>query len=498
MSVDKFKDQCGVFGIYDSRPERERRDGTGTGKRKIDVAQTTYLGLYALQHRGEESAGIAVSDGSKVLCHRGMGLVSQVFDDQTLDSMKGHIAIGHTRYSTAGGSTLANAQPILVNYKNGQLAMAHNGNLVNSEALHRELENTGSIFQTTTDTEIFFHLLARSSERTLEEGLRASLGAVRGAYSLVTLTKNKLIGIRDHLGFRPLCLGEIDGSYCLASETSAFDQIGAKFIREVEPGEMVVIDGRGIRSERAKSVNSRTAFCVFELIYFARPDSFIFGRSVSEVRKEMGRELAREFKKSNIKADLVTPVPDAAIFAALGFAEESGIPYQMAIFRNHYVGRTFIHPDSAMRSSMVRLKQIPLRSMLEGKRVVVVDDTIVRGTTSRQLVKAIRRCGAKEVHLAICAPPTIGPCFYGIDTPTKAELIASSHTVEEIRKYVRADTLNYLSMEGLMQAVRSSGNEFCAACFSGRYPIEFDRSYDKDAAEIRQLKLFEPENLFSG
>ena len=489
MSNDKIKDQCGVFGIYGPSPERRRGDGIKAGKRKINVAQATYLGIYALQHRGEESAGIAVSDGEQILCHRGMGLVSQAFDDSILDSLKGHIAIGHTRYSTAGESTLANAQPILVNYKNGQLAMAHNGNLINSESLHRELENTGSIFQTTTDTEIFFHLLARSQERTLEDALKVSLGAVKGAYSLVVLTEDKLIGLRDPLGFRPLCLGEVNGSYCLASETSAFDQIKAKFIREVDPGEMVVIDDEGIKSERIMPTDSRTAFCIFELIYFARPDSFIFGRNVSEVREEMGRELAREFQKLDLEADLVTPVPDAATFAALGFAEESGIPYQIAIFRNHYVGRTFIHPDSAWRTSMVRLKQIPLKSVLQGKRVVVVDDSIVRGTTTRQLVKAIRKSGAKEVHLTICAPPFIDPCFYGIDTPTKSELIASSHSVEEIRKYIGADTLNYLSMEGMMQAVESTGNEFCAACFSGQYPIEFDRDYGDP--DILQLKLFE-------
>ncbi|MGQ9630247.1 MAG: amidophosphoribosyltransferase [bacterium] len=465
---NEIREECGIFGVYDE-------SGFASG-----AAGMAYLGLYALQHRGEESAGIAVSNGHNLLCHRGMGLVNQVFTDRILQALSGHIAIGHVRYSTAGGIGVINAQPILVNYKNGQIAMAHNGNLTNSNTLRRKLEESGSIFQTDVDTEVFFHLLARRGEPTVEEALLASLEAVEGAYSLVVLTKDKLIGVRDPYGFRPLCLGKTRPShlsggqaYCLASETSAFDQIEAEFLRDVEPGEMVIVDSGGIRSKRIPASVERRSQCVFELLYFARPDSLVFGRKVYEVRKSIGRELAREFRARGAEADIAIPVPDSATFAAMGFAEESGIPYQVGIFRNHYVGRTFIHPDSTVRASMVRIKQIPIPGVLEGKRVVVVDDTIVRGTTTRELVKTIRKTGAKEIIMQIGAPPIKFPCFYGIDMPTKCELIASSHTIEEIRKYIMADALNYLSLDGLKRAVGGAGDDFCFSCFNGEYPVDF-------------------------
>jgi len=447
---DKFHDHCGVFAVY-GHPE---------------AAKLTYLGLYALQHRGQESAGIAVSDGEQLTLKKDMGHVDEVFPAEVIKDLPGQMAIGHTRYSTAGDTDLKNAQPLMVSCNKGQVALAHNGNLVNASSIRRELEGRGDIFQTTSDSEVILHFFARSRQSGIPEALAEALDKVVGAYSLVVLLKDCVMGIRDPRGFRPLSLGRLDGAYVLASETCAFDLINATYLRDVEPGEMVILDRRGVTSLRF-APPAQPAQCIFEHVYFSRPDSIVFGRSVQISREMLGRLLAREHP---VEADVIVPVPDSGVPAATGFAEESGIPMKIALIRNHYVGRTFIEPSQAIRDFGVKLKLNPVRSLLEGKRVVLVDDSIVRGTTSRKIVRIVREAGAREVHMRISCPPTVSPCFYGIDTPTKKELIAATHTVEEIRQYLGADTLGYLSLEGMRRAVGDTQGRFCLACYTSNYP----------------------------
>jgi amidophosphoribosyltransferase len=466
---DKYKDECGVFGIF-GHPE---------------AANLTYLGLYALQHRGQESAGIATSDGSTIRVSRAMGHVADAFDERALESLPGHIAIGHTRYSTAGESRLQNAQPILIDCAHGQIAIAHNGNLVNARELRDRLVRDGSIFQTSSDTEVILHLYARSREGSVEDALVESISQVNGAFSLVLLTKDRLIAARDPHGFRPLALGRLGDAYIVCSETCALDLIGATYVRDVEPGELLVISEGGVRSLRPFPP-AQLAHCVFEHVYFARPDSYVFGKSVNEVRTQLGRMLARE---SPVPADVVSPIPDSGVCAATGFAEESGLPMEMGLIRNHYVGRTFIQPQQAIRHFSVRIKLNPVRSVLEGRRVVLVDDSIVRGTTSRKIVRMVRAAGAKEVHLRISCPPTVSPCFYGVDTPSRSELIAANQTLDEIREYVEADSLAYLSLDGLMRAVGSGSSSYCSSCYTGVYPVAFPR--DEQAYLQLALKAVE-------
>jgi amidophosphoribosyltransferase len=450
LDVDKFHDHCGVFGVY-GHPE---------------AAKLVYLGLYALQHRGQESAGIASSDGENLVCQKGMGHVEEIFPREVMEKLPGRHAIGHTRYSTAGDTDLRNAQPLKVSCHKGQVALAHNGNLVNATAVRRELESRGDIFQTTSDTEVILHYFARSRQTGIPEAVAEALDKVVGAYSLVMMFKDAIYGIRDPRGFRPLSIGKLNDAYVLASETCAFDLIDAKYVRDVEPGEMVILDGRGLTSLRF-APPARTAQCIFEHVYFSRPDSVVFGRSVQRSREMLGRRLAQEHP---VEADIVVPVPDSGVPAATGFAEQSGIPFKIALIRNHYVGRTFIEPSQAIRDFGVKLKLNPVRSLLEGQRVVLVDDSIVRGTTSRKIVRIVREAGAREVHMRISCPPTVSPCFYGIDTPTRKELIAATHSVEQIREYLAADTLGYLSMEGLRAAVGDTEGHFCMACYSSEYP----------------------------
>lgn len=462
---DSFNEECAVFGIFD-HPE---------------AANMTYLGLYALQHRGQESAGIVASDGEELHLEVAMGLVADVFDADRLSRLPGRVAIGHTRYSTWGESQLKNAQPIAIDYALGSLALAHNGNLVNADRLRKELEGYGSIFRSTMDSEVIVHLIARSDRDQLVDRAIEAVERVRGAYSLVLMSTDELIGARDPYGFRPLCLGKLRDSYVLASESCALDLIEAEYIRDVEPGEVLHISKEGLKSYHPFP-KVQLAQCIFEFVYFARPDSIIFNRSVHEVRKALGHRLAKE---AYVGVDIVVPVPDSGVPAALGYAEESGIPFEMALIRNHYIGRTFIEPQQSIRHFGVKIKLNPIKRLLEGRRVVVIDDSIVRGTTSRKIIKMVRQAGAKEVHMRISSPPTTHPCFYGIDTPTRRELIASSHSVNEIRKYITADSLEYLSLEGLLSTVRPHENRYCAACFTGRYPVEFPW---KDTSQIELFK----------
>jgi amidophosphoribosyltransferase len=448
----ELNEKCGVFGIY-GHPE---------------AARLTYLGLYALQHRGQESAGIVTSDGHKMFASLGMGLVADIFNRETLDKLPGHIAIGHNRYSTTGMSFIKNAQPILIKYAKGQLAIGHNGNLTNTDQIRQRLENEGSIFQTTSDTEVILHLIAKANGVPLSTAILKSLKQVKGAYSLVMSTPDTLIAARDPYGVRPLCLGKLQDAYVVASETCALDLINATFLREIEPGELVIIDGKGLTSYKI-AARKKSAMCIFEFIYFSRPDSYVFGRNVHMIRREYGKQLARE---SHVKADLVIPVPDSANSAAVGYAEQAGIPFETGLIRNHYIGRTFIEPDQQIRDFGAKIKYNPVREVLKGKSVVVIDDSIVRGTTSRKLVKMLYEAGASKIHLRISSPPIIGPCFYGIDTPTKKELIASSHQVSEIEKYLGVDTLKYLSLEGLLKATKVASTKFCCACFTDDYPIK--------------------------
>jgi amidophosphoribosyltransferase len=508
---------CGVFGIYGHE----------------EAAKLTYLGLHALQHRGQESAGIASSDGRQLKVHRGMGHVIDVFSQRQLEELSGVHCIGHVRYSTSGASALRNAQPIAINYSRGSLALAHNGNLTNADDLKHDLEELGSIFQSSSDTEVIVHLVAKSRQNSVVDRVADALSQVKGAYSLVCLTEDSLIAVRDPLGIRPLCLGKLGESWVVASEPSSFELIDARFVRDIEPGEMVIIDGRGVTSARPFPEASRRT-CVFEFVYFARPDSTLDGVNVYEARKNLGRALALQHP---VEADVVIPVPDSGLPATMGYAERSGIPFEMGLVRSHYVGRTFIEPEQSIRHFGVRLKLSPVADTLRGKRVVVVDDSIVRGTTSRKIVKMLRDAGAAEVHMRIASPPTEWPCYYGVDTPTRAELIAATHTVEEINQYITSDTLAYLSIDHLVQAVldakkthdqvlldqsrRSSippaaagpseaangqlatsksgsfrlpvhgqplsPTAFCHACWSGDYPIKFTPTLNKE--QLRFLHL---------
>jgi amidophosphoribosyltransferase len=459
FSNRELKEECGIFGIF-GHPE---------------AAKLTYFGLYALQHRGEESAGIVISDGNFVREHKGMGLVPEVFNEQQLARLQGNLAIGHVRYSTTGSSMLKNAQPFLVSHGGMALAIAHNGNLTNAHTLRRDLEKRGAIFQSTMDSEIFIHLIAHALENGLESALTQALSQVQGAYSMVLLTQDQLIGIRDPFGFRPLCLGRLNGAYVLASETCALDLVEAQYVRDIEPGEIIFINAQGLRSIKPFP-QDRQAFCIFEFIYFARPDSLIFGQDVYQVRKRLGRMMAQEFP---LKADLAMPFPDSGNYAALGFAEASGIPFEMGVIRNHYIGRTFIQPSQTMRDFGVRVKLNPVKSVLKGKRVVIIEDSIIRGTTSRTRVQAIRSAGATEIHMLVSCPPHRFPCYYGIDFSTKGELIACQHSVPEIQKFLELDGLGYLSLEGMIAATGLPASNFCLACFDGRYPIPPDQAFSK-------------------
>ena len=464
---DKFKDECGIFGIYGHD----------------DAASLTYLGLYALQHRGQESAGIATANDGKLTLRRAMGYVGDAFNDRMLSELPGRSAIGHVRYSTFGDSRIVNAQPILIDCAHGQIALGHNGNLVNAGELREQLVREGSIFQTNSDTEVILHLYAKSVAETVEDAIVESVSQVSGAFSLVMLTPENLIAVRDPRGFRPLALGRIGDTYVVCSETCAMDLIGAEYVREVEPGEVLVIGPSGLRSYMPFA-STPLAHCVFEHVYFARPDSYVFGKSVNEVRTNLGRLLANE---SGVEADAVVPIPDSGMCAALGYAESSGVPLKMGLIRNHYVGRTFIQPHQSVRGLKVKVKLNPVKSILEGKRVVLVDDSIVRGTTSKKIVSMIKAAGAREVHMRISCPPTVSPCYYGIDTPHRDELIAAKHSVDEIRDYMGADTLAYLSMDGLQQAVGDSHPNYCTACYTKNYPVE--PPHDTEAYGQMVLKM---------
>jgi amidophosphoribosyltransferase len=461
VPFDKFREECGVIAIY-GHPE---------------ASNLAYLGLYALQHRGQESAGIASAlHGSRDKAphvYKGMGHVSELFTPEVLGQLPGDMAIGHTRYSTAGDTALLNAQPFSVACNKGRIAVAHNGNITNATELRKELEHEGSIFQASSDTEVVLHLIARSRERTLAGALREALLQLEGAFSLVVLAEDRIIVARDPNGFRPLAFGQMELSgghtaYVFASETCAFDLMGAVYLNDVEPGEMVIVGFDGVTRERYAPVRDRS-HCVFEHVYFSRPDSIVFGRSVHQSRELLGKLLARECP---VDADVVVPVPDSGVAAALGYATESGIPFRQALIRNHYVGRTFIEPSQAIRDFGVKLKLNPVRHLLEGKRVILVDDSIVRGTTSRKIVRMVRGAGAREVHMRISCPPTISPCFYGVDTPVQAELIAANHSTEEIRKFLDADSLSYLSLGSLREAVADKNHDYCYACYTGNYPTD--------------------------
>ena len=469
MSSSDFKHECGVFAVY-GHP---------------NAAILTYYGLFALQHRGQESAGIATSSepGAPFIVHKDMGLVSTVFSTAHLERLKGNRAIGHVRYSTAGSSTLINSQPLTINCQRGQLAIGHNGNLINASALRDELESKGSIFQTTVDSEIIVHLLAQPAKNG--ESALSALRRLEGAFSLVILSEEEIIGVRDPFGFRPLSLGKLDGAYILSSETCAFDLIHAEFVREIEPGEVVIIDKNGLRSEFPFREQEKKAFCMFEYVYFARPDSIISGVNVSKVRTRMGQELA---KLRPCEADIVVPVPDSGNYAAMGFSEQLGIPFEHAFVRNHYIGRTFLQPTQLIRDFNVRVKLNLIKESVDGKRVVVVDDSIVRGTTAKARVINLREAGAKEVHMRISCPPHKHACYYGIDFPDPKKLLANQLSLEDIREYLGADSIGYLDVAGMVRATGLDENHFCLACFTGQYPIAFDPQIDKLFMEKRRSK----------
>ncbi len=451
-----IRDKCGVFGIYGSR----------------NAGSLTYLGLYALQHRGQESAGIVTAENGHFHSRLGMGLVNEVFASKTdIDPLKGYLAIGHNRYSTAGSSSVDNIQPLVIKFSRGDMALAHNGNITNYKQVKKELEKSGSIFRTSSDTEVILHLLAKSRKKRMELALAEALSKIVGAYSLVLLTPKQLVAARDPSGVRPLALGRRRSTWVVASETCAFDMIGAKYVRDVNPGEIIVINGNGLRSFDILKP-SRHAFCIFEFIYFSRPDSLIYGMNVDKVRRRLGRQLAIEHP---VKADIVISVPDSSNTAALGFSEASGIRYDIGFIRNHYVGRTFIQPEQKIRDLDVRKKFNVVRGVVDKKKVVIVDDSLVRGTTSKKLVTMLREAGAKEVHLRLSSPPITSPCFYGIDMPTKKELIASSKSVESIRRFLKADSVGYLSLQGMLELPALPPDEFCTACFTGKYPIKLFR-----------------------
>lgn len=456
MRPDKLREECGVFGIY--------------GNESLDVARITYYGLYALQHRGQESAGIAVNDGGTILYHKDMGLVPEVFNQVILDHLKGKCAIGHVRYSTTGASLRENAQPMVIKYRNGQLALAHNGNLVNAAEIRKNMEESGAIFQSTIDSEVIANLISRYRimSESIEEAIQKMMTEVKGSYALVLLTPKKLIGIRDPWGIRPLCIGKIGESYCLASETCALDAVGAEFLRDVEPGEIVVINDCGINSIKTEPA-ARTALCIFEFVYFARPDSFVDGASVHEARIEAGKRLAIEHP---VDADIVIGAPDSGLTAALGYSMQSGIPYGQGLLKNRYVGRTFIQPEQGQRETGVKIKFNAMKAEIKGKRVIMVDDSIVRGTTTRRIVQMLKNAGATEVHMRISSPPIKCPCYFGIDTPSRNQLVASLHSPEEIKDIIGADSLGYLSLEGLLKTPVGVNCGLCEGCFNGDYPME--------------------------
>ena len=466
---DKFREECGVVAIY-GHPE---------------ASKLAYLGLYALQHRGQESAGISTSDGNQIHTHKAMGHVADIFTNKVLAELPGDHAIGHTRYSTAGDTVVLNAQPFSVACSKGLIAVAHNGNITNAQELRRDLEARGAIFQASSDTEVILHLVAHSSERTLAGALRDALLQLEGAFSLVFLAQDRIIVARDPHGFRPLAMGQRGSAgkkhcYVFASETCAFDLLDTVYMNDVQPGEMVIVGPEGVTRERYAPAQPLSQ-CVFEHVYFARPDSLVFGRPVQQSREMLGRLLARE---APADADIVVPVPDSGVAAALGYSAESGLPYRQALIRNHYVGRTFIEPSQAIRDFGVKLKLNPVRHLLEGKRVILVDDSIVRGTTSRKIVRMVRQAGAREVHMRISCPPTISPCFYGVDTPNKSELIAANNSTEQIRRFVEADSLSYLSLRALKEAVGDTRHEFCYACYTGDYPTDLT-----DANALVSIKM---------
>jgi amidophosphoribosyltransferase len=464
---DKPREACGIFGIYD-HPE---------------AAALTYFGLYALQHRGQESAGIAVAKDMQIAEHKGMGLVSDVFDMDHLAQLDGGSAVGHVRYSTTGSSILTNAQPFRVRHRKKSYAVAHNGNITNAHILKNELEQAGSIFQSTMDSEIFLHLFVKNLESGFEQALVETVSNLEGAFSFIMLTsKGEVIGMKDPQGFRPLCLGKLNGNYVLASETCAFDLVEAEFIREIEPGEIVIIGKDGIKSIQTPAAPNR-AFCIFELIYFARPDSTIYGQNVYQTRKAHGRRLARE---APVDADMVMPFPDSGTYAALGYHEESGIPFEMGMIRNHYVGRTFIQPTQSMRDFGVRIKLNPVKELLKGKDLIIIEDSIIRGTTIKTRVKSLRKLGVRRVHMRVAGPPHRFPCHYGIDFSTRGELIAARKSVDELREYLGLDSLHYLSLEGLLNStgIEDPQRHFCKACFDGCYPVSFDEMVSKDCLEV--------------
>jgi amidophosphoribosyltransferase len=465
-SIERPKDECGIFGIFD-HPE---------------AAKITYFGLYALQHRGQESAGIAVCREKSIVVHKGMGLVPDIFDMENMVQLEGRSAIGHVRYSTTGSSVLQNAQPFFARHKGKTYAIAHNGNLVNAHELKQELEEEGSIFQTTMDSEIAIHIFIKNLQYGFREALVRTVARLKGAFSFIVLTgKGEVVGIKDPNGFRPLCLGQLNGHYVLASETCALDLIQAEFIRELDPGEIVIIGENGLTSIKPEKKTRRT-FCIFEYIYFARPDSTFFGKNVYLVRKEHGKALAKE---APVEADLVMPFPDSGNYAAIGYSEASGIPFEMAMIRNHYVGRTFIQPTQSMRDFGVRIKLNPVKELLKGKEIIIIEDSIIRGTTAKTRVKELRNLGVKKVHMRISCPPHKHPCYYGIDFSSRGELIAAKKSVEELRDYLGLDTLHYLSIEGLLKStgVDDPENNFCKACFDGKYPVPYDECFTKDCLE---------------
>lgn len=467
ISSDEPKEYCGLFGIAGNR----------------QAVWLTYLGLFAQQHRGQEACGIVANNQGVLSIHKEMGLVSDVFSEQVLSRLKGNMAVGHVRYSTTGSSVLKNSQPLLIDYANGSICIAHNGNLVNSLDLRQKLEKSGSIFQTTTDSELVIHLMAASNKRSLEDSLVYALKRIKGAYSLVLMNSDYLIGVRDPHGFRPLVLGKLGSSYCLASETCAFDLIGAKLVREIEPGEIVFINNQGaLKSIKPKElIAGHYSFCTFEHVYFSRPDSNVFGETVHTVRRKLGAKLAREYP---VEADYVVPVPDSGYSAALGYSQESGIALEMGIIRNHYVGRTFIQPAQDSRDMGVRVKFNILKDILKGKRIVIVDDSIVRGTTSKIRVRNLRKAGVKEVHLRISCPAHRFPCFYGIDFHRASELIANKYdSVEKIRKYLEVDSLGYLSMEGMLSCFKHPKGNYCTSCWTGKYPVRAEKRHSKFSLE---------------
>jgi amidophosphoribosyltransferase len=462
--TEKPREACGIFGIFGSEK----------------ASELTYLGLFALQHRGQESAGIISGTNDELRIYKSMGLVDKVFNKRILEDLTGNYALGHVRYSTTGSSLQKNAQPLLVSYDRGDLGIAHNGNLVNAGTLRRQLEKQGSIFQTTVDSEIILHLIARGQSEDFNENLKNALRQIKGAYSLGFIRKGHIVGVRDPNGFRPLCIGKLGYAHILSSETCALDLIGAQFVRDVEPGEIVTISENGIRSDRIAAEPARKSFCIFEYIYFARPDSVIDGRNVHQMRKNMGRQMAAEHP---VKADMVIPVPDSGNSAALGYAEASGIPFETGIIRNHYVGRTFIQPSQEVRDLGVRIKLNPIKNVVRGNRIVVIDDSIVRGTTSRTRVRSLREAGAKEIHMRISCPPHRHRCVYGIDFPSERELIAANNDLEAIKGFLKVDSIGYLSQEGLLHAIGAQKDEFCCACFDGQYPVCYDEDLTKDVHE---------------